>query len=93
RYLYSDFCSGRIWSLRFTGAAWENVELLNSGLSISSFGEDVNGELYVAGYSNDTIYRLVDNSATPTPTPTRTPTSTPTVTPTPIRLFLPLVAR
>ncbi|MCS6781435.1 MAG: PQQ-dependent sugar dehydrogenase, partial [Geminicoccaceae bacterium] len=32
RYLYSDFCSGRIWSLRFTGAAWENVELLNSGL-------------------------------------------------------------
>ncbi|MDW8328064.1 MAG: PQQ-dependent sugar dehydrogenase [Anaerolineales bacterium] len=65
RYLYSDFCSGRIWSLRFTGAAWENVELLNSGLSISSFGEDVNGELYVAGYSNDTIYRLVDNAATP----------------------------
>ncbi len=84
RYLYSDYCSGRIWSLRFTGAAWENVELLNSGLSISSFGEDVNGELYVAELGTDSIRRIVDNAAAPTPTSaaTETATAAPTITPT-----------
>lgn len=57
-YLYGDFCSGRIWGLRCNGAVWENRLLLDSTLLISTFGEDENGELYVADYAAGTIYRI-----------------------------------
>jgi len=58
-YIFGDFCSGRIWGLRPSGAGWERVELLQSGLQIASFGEDEAGELYVAGYNNGVLYRIV----------------------------------
>lgn len=58
-YVFGDFCSGRIWGLRPSGAEWERVELLQSGLQIASFGEDEAGELYVAGYNNGALYRIV----------------------------------
>ncbi|MBO9366167.1 MAG: PQQ-dependent sugar dehydrogenase [Roseiflexus sp.] len=58
-YIFGDFCSGRIWGLRPSGARWERVELLRSGLQIASFGEDEAGELYVAGYNNGILYRIV----------------------------------
>jgi len=57
-YLYGDFCSGRIWGLRRSGAAWENRLLLDSSLLISTFGEDENGELYVADYASGGIFRI-----------------------------------
>ena len=43
-YFYGDFCSGNIWGLRLGG---EPALLLQTDLSISSFGEDEAGELYV----------------------------------------------
>jgi glucose/arabinose dehydrogenase len=47
-YFFGDYCSGTIWSLqRDASGAWEQRELLASDLSISSFGEDEAGELYV----------------------------------------------
>lgn len=58
-YVFGDFCSGRIWGLRPSGAEWERVELLQSGLQIASFGEDETGELYVTGYNNGVLYRIV----------------------------------
>jgi len=59
RYLFGDFCSGRIWSLSPTEAgAWVSVELLKTDLSISSFGEDEEGELYVLDLGGE-IYRIV----------------------------------
>jgi hypothetical protein len=57
-YLYGDFCSGRIWGLRHNGVAWENRLLLDSSLLISTFGEDENGELYVADYGTGAIFRI-----------------------------------
>jgi glucose/arabinose dehydrogenase len=59
-YLYTDFCSGRIWSITKDDAgAWENVELLNStNNEYSSFGEDLAGELYLAGRSTGKIYQI-----------------------------------
>jgi glucose/arabinose dehydrogenase len=57
-YLYGDFCSGRIWGLRRNGAAWENRLLLDSALLISTFGEDENGELYVADYAAGAVFRI-----------------------------------
>jgi glucose/arabinose dehydrogenase len=58
-YLYGDYCSGRIWAL-IPGAngVWESRLLLESGLSISSFGEDEAGEIYVADLAGGAVYRL-----------------------------------
>jgi glucose/arabinose dehydrogenase len=51
RYVYGDYCSGTVWSLRLEGGKAadvrrERVEVPN----LSSFGEGVNGELYLVGH-------------------------------------------
>jgi len=57
-YIFGDYCSGTIWSLhRDAAGAWEQRKLLDSGLSISSFGEDEAGELYVLDLSG-TLYQV-----------------------------------
>jgi hypothetical protein len=56
-YVYGDFGSGRIWGLRPAGGAYENTELADTDLMISSFGEDDEGELYVVDFGG-AIYRL-----------------------------------
>ena len=57
-YLYGDFCSGKIWALRHDGAAvTEQMEIADTGLSISSFGEDPFGEVYVLTFEG-VIYRF-----------------------------------
>jgi glucose/arabinose dehydrogenase len=61
-YVYGDFCSGKIWGLRYSGAeVSEHLELVDTGLNISSFGEDQSGELYILDFdsSGDAgVYRL-----------------------------------
>lgn len=61
-YVYADFCTGRIWSLSPDGAdGWINREWLDGANGeYSSFGQDQNGELYLAAYGNGDIYRVVD---------------------------------
>jgi glucose/arabinose dehydrogenase len=50
-YLFSDYGSGRIWGLCETNlGTWTRTELLRSGLSVSSFGEDEAGEVYVVNH-------------------------------------------
>jgi hypothetical protein len=59
-YLYTDFCSGRIWSLRPNGSGgWTNQQLL-VGVTNNyvSFGENHNGELYIALMSSGIIQRV-----------------------------------
>jgi len=59
-YFFGDFCSGRIWGLwREPSDRWKTVLLLETEVNISSFGEDAAGELYVLGYGDGTIYRIV----------------------------------
>ncbi|MBC7962971.1 MAG: PQQ-dependent sugar dehydrogenase [Steroidobacteraceae bacterium] len=57
-YLYGDLCSGRIWGLRRNGTVWENRLLIDTDLTISTFGEDEAGELYLADYAAGDIYRI-----------------------------------
>lgn len=58
RYFFGDFCSGRLWALTETASgSWTMTELLQTGLNISSFGEDEEGEIYIVDY-NGSIYRL-----------------------------------
>lgn len=76
-YFYGDFCSGRIWGLRQETGVWRATELLDTNIGISTFGEDEQGNLYVANYNNGTIFSVTDNGPAPTPTPTPTPDPTP----------------
>ena len=59
-YFYGDFCSGRIWGLqRAPSGEWRGAPLLDTNASISSFGEDAAGELYVLNYGDGTVYHLI----------------------------------
>ncbi len=58
-YVYGDYCSGKIWALRYDGVTvTEHLELIDSDLRISSFGVDPSGELYILSF-DEKIYRLV----------------------------------
>jgi glucose/arabinose dehydrogenase len=57
KYIFADFGSGRI---RVTSAAdeWQQTLLLDTALRIASFGEDEDGELYIAAISEGEVYRI-----------------------------------
>ena len=76
-YFYGDYSTGRIWGLRRNGDGWESQELLDTSILISTFGEDEDGNLYVADIRG-TIYEIADKEAPPVPTPEPTATSTAT---------------
>ncbi|MCS7039970.1 MAG: PQQ-dependent sugar dehydrogenase, partial [Anaerolineae bacterium] len=58
-YVFGDYCSGRIWGLRRTAdGAWEQALLLDTLFTISTFGEDEAGHLYLADYGRGHVYRL-----------------------------------
>jgi glucose/arabinose dehydrogenase len=87
-YFYGDYCSGRLWGLRREGNTWQSALLLDTAYSITTFGEDESGNLYLADYGTGDIYLLGDVIPA-TPTATATPTHAPLVTPTPTRTPLP----
>ena len=61
-YVFGDFCSGIIWGGIRNGDNWTRVELQRTSLAISTFGEDEEGEIYVANLgngSNGTVFRIV----------------------------------
>jgi hypothetical protein len=66
KYFYGDYCSGRIWAATQTGQSWNSIELADTDLLISSFGEDEAGELYVADAGGGAVYRLQDTCAADT---------------------------
>ncbi len=60
KYLYGDYCTGRIWSLDSTGpGVWTNALVLDSTRNISSFGIDRQNEIYLCSAGDGKIYRLV----------------------------------
>jgi glucose/arabinose dehydrogenase len=63
KFIFGDFCSGRIWSLQHSGNTWNSTPLAETGLLINSFGEDEAGEIYLCPNGGDvTIYRLRDTA-------------------------------
>jgi glucose/sorbosone dehydrogenase len=59
-YLYGDFCGGQIWgATQDVDGAWSTEVLLQTNIAISTFGEDVNGELYVADHGGP-IYKILE---------------------------------
>lgn len=60
-YFYADFAQGKIWALqKSSGVFLAPVLLLDSPYAISAFGEDEDGEVYVADYYGGTIRLLAD---------------------------------
>ena len=58
-YFFGDYCTGIIWSLTPNAqGAWDRAVFMDTDYTLSSFGEDVNGELYVVDHTGGTIYRL-----------------------------------
>ena len=66
-YVFGDYCTGRIWSLKFDGEKATSFKNLHQDLKknstemplvISSFGEDSSGELYVVDYLG-AIYKFI----------------------------------
>ncbi|OMP29803.1 PQQ-dependent sugar dehydrogenase [Mangrovimonas sp. DI 80] len=62
-YFFADFCSNEIGTLQANGSDWTMTftpPYLNN--EWSCFGEDVSGELYIAGLTSGTIYKITGNS-------------------------------
>jgi len=59
-YVFGDFCSGKIWGLRYDGVSViEAMLLVDSALMITSFAVDRAANLYVLS-RNSGIYQLVE---------------------------------
>jgi len=70
-YFYAEYCNGHIWSFRYDGVSktdsteWTTTLAPGGGLSIasiSSFGQDNYGELYICDYADGEVYKIVPNS-------------------------------
>jgi len=58
RYVYGDYCSGIIWSFKLSGGKATALRRERFKVdSVSSFGQDLAGELYAVSHGG-TIYRL-----------------------------------
>ncbi|MCA9839157.1 MAG: PQQ-dependent sugar dehydrogenase [Trueperaceae bacterium] len=58
KYLYADFANGKIWILERKNGEWLNSLYKDTDFQISSFGEDEQGELYIAHFGGGEIYRI-----------------------------------
>ncbi|MEZ5099851.1 MAG: PQQ-dependent sugar dehydrogenase [Thermoleophilia bacterium] len=59
RYVYGDFCSGEIWTLRVRDGKARGKRLEAPRVQgLSSFGEDARGEVYAMSLYGGTLYRL-----------------------------------
>jgi hypothetical protein len=57
-YLYADLCSGEIFGLaQVNPGVWQSTLLLSSGLSVLTFGEDLQHELYI-GSDDGAVYQF-----------------------------------
>jgi glucose/arabinose dehydrogenase len=57
RYVFADYVSGRIWAAAFDGEDVEVEQLIDTSLAISSFGVDLEQELYALAFDGN-IYRF-----------------------------------
>ncbi len=64
KYFFSDYCTGTIWYLN-PDNGFSRTTAFDTNFNVSSFGEDENGELYIANLFANTVYKLV--LATPNP--------------------------
>lgn len=57
-YIYGDYCSGFVWAALPSADGFQSQLIMRSGLTITSFGQDELGEVYLAS-DNGNVYKLV----------------------------------
>jgi hypothetical protein len=63
-YIYADYCSGKIWMLRYQNRmVTSDTVLVSTPYAISSFGVDQDNELYICNL-NGTVLRFAGNPLT-----------------------------
>jgi glucose/arabinose dehydrogenase len=60
KYFFSDYCDDKIRTVNPAGVITTTTTF--SGNNFATFGQDVNGELYIAGISSGVIYKIIDSS-------------------------------
>jgi glucose/arabinose dehydrogenase len=69
KYLYGDFCSGKIWYAGHSGSNWTSTQLLATSFSITSFGQGETGRIYLTDPTSQTLQWIAPYSfADVTPT-------------------------
>jgi glucose/arabinose dehydrogenase len=72
-YFFADYCTNHIWSFRYNGSDTSEFQERTNDLapggglsigSISSFGEDADGELYITDLSGGEVFKIVPDSLT-----------------------------
>lgn len=64
KYFFADYCENRIGYADTTTGAITYTPYFSGNNNFSSFGEDINGELYIS--NGNTIYKIVDTSTAST---------------------------
>jgi len=60
-YFFADYCSDEIGTLENNGSNWNmSFSTAFNNNRWVSFGEDINGELYIAGLGSGTVFRIID---------------------------------
>jgi uncharacterized repeat protein (TIGR03806 family) len=67
-YLFADYGSGRVWRLVPSGGGFAAEELLDTSLSIASFGQGSDGELYVVDIAGGGLHKIVPAGGGSSPT-------------------------
>jgi glucose/arabinose dehydrogenase len=63
RYVFADYCSGRIWFATPGVGGWTSDQWSVKGFGQASFGEDDDGELYLADRDDGTVSRFYSPGA------------------------------
>ena len=62
-YFFADYCSDRIWTLHNVSGSWIKEDYGQfPGNNFSTFGQDSAGQLYVAGLTSGTIYKVIQHT-------------------------------
>ncbi len=60
KYFFTDYCDNKIRMVNNAGVITTTAAF--SGNNFVTFGEDINGELYIAGITSGTVYKIIDSS-------------------------------
>ena len=58
KYFCGDYVSGKIWALTYDGKAVTKSDVITSVSTVSAFGQDANGEIYMLNLGNGKVYTL-----------------------------------